>query len=295
MAERRLSPVDWAEGIGAVLLYAFFRLLPLDWASGLGGFLARGVGPHFGISKRARENLRLALPELGPDEHARIIREMWDNLGRIVAEYPHLGKFRLFEKNGRVEVVDGGNLLGGRIAGKRYIFFSAHCGNWEIATRAATQAGFEVTGIYRAPNNPIVDRLITWARGTEGGELIPKGTIAARQAFAALHGGRELCMLIDQKMNDGIPVPFFGRDAMTAPALALLALRYDCAVVPVRVVRLKGAHFRIISEPPLDLPHGGDATADRLQLMTEVNAAVERWVREYPAQWLWLHRRWPDA
>lgn len=295
MAERRLTPVDWAEGIGAVLLYAFFRLLPLDWASALGGFLARSIGPHLGISKRAHENLRLALPALGAAEHARIVRDMWDNLGRVIAEYPHLDKFRLFEKNGRVEVVDGGNLLGGRIAGKRYIFFSAHCGNWEIATRAATQAGFEVTGIYRAPNNPIVDRLITWARGTEGGELIPKGTVAARQALAALQNDRELCMLIDQKMNDGIPVPFFGRDAMTAPALALLAARYDCAVVPVRVVRLKGAHFRIISEPPLDLPRSGDAAADRLQLMTEVNAAVERWVRDYPTQWLWLHRRWPDA
>jgi KDO2-lipid IV(A) lauroyltransferase len=101
-------------------------------------------------------------------------------------------------------------------------------------------------------------------------------------------------MLVDQKMNDGIAVPFFGRDAMTAPALAVLALRYDCAVVPIRMQRLKGARFRMISEPPLALPKTGDNNADRRALMIEVNAIVERWVREHPEQWLWLHRRWPD-
>ena len=95
-------------------------------------------------------------------------------------------------------------------------------------------------------------------------------------------------------MNDGIPVPFFGRDAMTAPALARLALRYDCAVVPVRVDRIAGARFRITVETPLALPHSGDTEADTLALMTAVNAVIERWVRERPEHWFWLHRRWPD-
>jgi len=294
MAERRPSLTDYAEGVGAVLFYAILRVLPVDWASGLGGFLARITGPRLGISKRARENLRLAMPELGAAAIERIVAGMWDNLGRVAAEYPHLNKFRLFARGSRIEVQDDGNLLGGRVAGKRYIFFSAHCGNWEIAIRAAAEAGFAVTGIYRAANNPIVDRLVIWARGSEAGELVPKGAEAARKAFAALHEGRDLCMLIDQKLNDGVAVKFFGRDAMTAPALALLALRFDCAVVPVRVVRLKGARFRMISEPPLALPKSGDAAADRLTLMTEVNAVVERWVREHPEQWLWVHRRWPD-
>jgi KDO2-lipid IV(A) lauroyltransferase len=294
MAEKRLTLVDWAEGIGAVALYAMFRVLPVDWASGLGGFLARTIGPFLGITKRARENLRRAMPELSPEARERIVRGMWDNLGRVVAEYPHLKKFRLFEKNARVEGIDAGNLLGGRDPNRRYIFFSAHYGNWEIATRAASQTGYELLGIYRAPNNPLVDRLITWARGSDGGALVPKGAAAAKQAYGALHEGRELCMLIDQKLNDGVPIPFFGRDAMTAPALAILALRFNCLVVPVRIVRLKGAHFRMISEPPLPLPKTGDTAADRITLMTAVNAVVERWVREHPEQWLWVHRRWPD-
>ena len=295
MAERRPSLSDCAEGLGALVLLRFFGTLPLDWASGRGGVVARTIGPNLGISKRARENLRLAMPEFRPEARERIVRGMWDNLGRVIAEYPHLGKFRLFAKNGRIEVIDGAKVLSARVPDRRYLFFSAHCGNWEIMARALTQTGFDVAGIYRAPNNPIIDRLLVWLRGRGGGELIPKGAVAARAAFAALRSGRELGMLIDQKMNDGIPVPFFGRDAMTAPALAHLALRYDGIVVPVRIVRLKGAHFRIISEPALELPRSGDEAADRLELMTRVNAVVERWVREHPEQWLWVHRRWPDA
>jgi len=291
MARKRPTLIHYLEAIGAVIIYFFFRALPVDWASGLGGFAARMIGPRLGITKRARENLRIALPALDDAESRRILRDMWDNLGRVCAEYPHLRNFTI--ANGRIIVEDQGNILPARDPKQRHIFFSAHCGNWEVTVRAAIQLGFEVTAVYRAANNPVVDRLIAWARGAEGGEFVPKGSAAAHRVFPALREGRELCMLIDQKMNDGIAVPFFGRPVMTAPALALLAQRLNCAVVPAHVVRLKGARFRVILEPPIDLPKN-DGAADRLQLMTTVNQIVERWIRERPEQWLWLHRRWPD-
>ena len=197
MAERRASPSDWLEGAGAVIFYTFFRFLPLDWASGLGGFIARTIGPRLGVSKRARENLRLAMPELPATEIERIVSGMWDNLGRVCAEYPHLRKFRAFADDGRIERNDRGNILATHDPNRRYIFFSAHYGNWEIAIRTATQAGFAVTAVYRAANNRIVDRLIARARGSDGGELVPKGAVAAYKAFGALRAGRELCMLVD--------------------------------------------------------------------------------------------------
>ena len=106
--------------------------------------------------------------------------------------------------------------------------------------------------------------------------------------------GGHLGILPDQKMNDGIAVPFFGRDAMTAPALARLALRFDCPVVPLRAERTGGARFHIRFYPPLEIPNSGDRQADVLALMTEVNRIIEGWIIERPEQWLWLHRRWPD-
>src|SRR2546423_2159952 len=98
------------------------------------------------------------------------------------------------------------------------IFFSGHIANWEIAMLAGVQYGISVAQIYRAGNNPLLDRMIARFRG-DGGELIPKGAIAARRAITALRRGTHLALLADQKMNDGIPVPFFGRPVMTAPPL----------------------------------------------------------------------------
>jgi Kdo2-lipid IVA lauroyltransferase/acyltransferase len=282
------------EAIGASLLFGLFRALPLDAASALGGWLARTIGPRLGISKRAHFNLRRAMPELSEADRRRIVRGMWDNLGRIVAEYPHLGEFRIYEKSGRVEFV-GEELVAPLLAsGKQIIIASAHYGNWEIGTMAASQRGMPLAKIYRAANNPWVDRMIESFRHDAHTELLPKGAVAARGMIAALREGRHLALLVDQKMNDGIPVPFFGRDAMTAPAVAQLALRFDCTIIAARVERMKGASFRISLSAPMAIPRTGDRHADSLAVMTAINAEIERWIRARPDQWLWLHRRWPD-
>ncbi|HEY0524477.1 MAG TPA: lauroyl acyltransferase [Stellaceae bacterium] len=282
------------EGWGARLLFALFRALPVDAASALGGRIARTVGPRLGVTKRALINLRCAMPELSEADLDRTVTGMWDNLGRVVAEYPHLTELRVYEPGGRVETV-GIDLVDPLIAaGKRIIFFSAHYGNWEVTSAAATQKGLSVAQIYRAANNPLIDDLIAETRGAVGSELIPKGAVAARRAIEALKEGRHLAMLVDQKMNDGISVPFFGRDAMTAPALAQLALRFDCAVVPARVERVGGARFRLVVSPPIEIERTGDRHADTLTLMTRVNREIEGWIRARPELWFWLHRRWPD-
>ena len=276
----------------AALLIGALGLLPLDWASWLGGVTGRLIGPRLGITKRARINLRAAVPELTSAEIEAVVRGMWDNLGRVVYEYPHLKKIKVFAGD-RVEVRGLENLKAALAAGRRVIMFSGHIGNWEIAALAGGQYGIDVAQIYRAANNPLVDEMLARLRG-DAGELIPKGAVASRRAVAALRRGGHLSLLADQKLNDGIAVPFFGRDAMTAPALATLALRFECDVLPVRVERLRGAHFRLTVYPKLPLPNSGDRAADTLALMTEVNRTLETWIRERLGQWFWLHRRWPD-
>jgi Kdo2-lipid IVA lauroyltransferase/acyltransferase len=281
------------EGWGAMLLFGALGLLPMDLASALGGKVARQFGPHLGISKRARINLTRAFPEKSAAEIEHILAGMWDNLGRVAAEYPHLPKIRVLDPLGRVETHGFEHVDRAVAAGRRMIFFSGHLANWEIAAIAAVQYGITVTQIYRAPNNPLVDRLIARFRG-DTGEYIPKGATAARRAFAALYRGEHLTMLADQKLNEGIPVPFFGRPAMTATALALLALRFDCDVLPARVERLAGARFRLTVFPPLPLPMSGNHSTDIAALTAAVTVVLESWIRDRPDEWLWVHRRWPD-
>lgn len=289
----RIAWSDRIEACGAALFFAAMRALPLDAASALGGVLARHIGPWLGISARARRNLGAALPELSAAEIERVLRGMWDNLGRVAAEYPHLPRIGVFPPNGRVETGGVEHLDRAIAAGRPVIIFGGHLGNWEIAARAAGQYGIDVAQIYRPANNPLVDRMIARFRGT-GSEFIPKGRVASRRALSALRRGAHLTLLVDQKLNDGIAVPFFGRKAMTAPALASLALHFDCAVLPARVERLKGAHFRLTIHPPLRMPQTSERAADVAALMTEVNRTLETWIRERPEQWFWLHSRWPD-
>jgi KDO2-lipid IV(A) lauroyltransferase len=288
---RRLA---WrAEAVVVALVLGCFRILPIDAASALGGALAAFVGPRLGISRRAVTNLRRALPQLDAAAQRRIIRAMWGNLGRVVAEYPHLSAIRVFEPGGRVAVLGLEHVDALLAAGRPIIFVSAHYGNWEIAGIAAVQRGLSLVQVYRAANNPFVDQLVAGLRGP-GAELLPKGAPAARGAIAALRRGRHLAMLVDQKMNDGIAVPFFGRAAMTAPAAAQLALRFDAAILPVRVERLRGAHFRMTVSPPIAIDRAADRHDETLAIMSSINREIERWIRERPELWMWLHRRWPD-
>ena len=288
-----VRPIHRLEAQAAALAFGAFGALPIDCASAVGGALGRLIGPLLGISSQARRNLQRALPELSDREIGRIVAAMWDNLGRVAAEYPHLRAIRVFEPGGRVETHGFEHLDRAVATGRRMIIFSGHIANWEIGMLAAVQYGIRVAQIYRAANNPLVDRMITRFRG-EGGELIPKGAVAARRAVATLRHGAHLTMLADQKLNDGIPVPFFGRPAMTTSALASLALRFDCDVLPARVERLKGAHFRLTVFPALPLPRTGNPHADIADLMAQVNTVLESWVRDCPEQWFWVHRRWSD-
>lgn len=293
------AAISWrhrAEACAVAVFFAAMGTLPLAAASTLGAAMGRLVGPRLGVSARARDNLRATLPELAAPQVERVIAGMWDNLGRVAAEYPHLRRIRVFAPEGPVEAVGLQHLDAVIAAGRQAIIFGGHLGNWEILALAAGQYGIDVAQIYRAPNNPLVDRMVARRRGQAetGGELIPKGSVASRRALAALRRGAHLALLVDQKLNDGIAVPFFGRPAMTAPALARLALHFDCAVLPARVERLGGAHFRLTIEPPLPLRRSGDRNADVAALMQKVNQTLERWIRERPEQWFWVHNRWPD-
>jgi KDO2-lipid IV(A) lauroyltransferase len=279
------------EAVLARALLALFGALPLRAASALGGAVGRTVGVLApALSRRAEKNLRRALPELDDAARAALLRGMWDNLGRTAAEFPHLHRMTEVPA-GNLEIVGREHLAALRDGG---LVFSGHLGNWEAMTPALRLLGLPVHGVYRAANNPLTDALINRQRSKYLTSLAPKGREGARRLLALAKARAPVGMLVDQKLNDGLAVPFFGRPAMTAPALAQLALRFDLPVAPVRCERLGGARLRLTIYPPLAPPRSGDRAADVLRLMTEVNATLEAWIRERPEQWLWLHRRWPD-
>jgi KDO2-lipid IV(A) lauroyltransferase len=281
-----LDPLEAALLIAA---FGFLRLLPIDFASGLGGWVVAWIGPMLKVSDVARRNLTFAFPDLGRAEIEALVRGVWNNLGRVAGEYPHLAAIA----RTRVELVGLEHALAVRDDGKPGILFAGHLANWELLPMVASGLGIPLTLVYRAANNPLVDRVIARLRRAGNAVFLPKGPSGARGTLAAMRNGAHLAMLVDQKMNDGIGVPFFGQKAMTAPALAQLANRFDCPVLPARMERLRGAHFRLTVLPPLTIPHSGDRGIDIEATMLTVNRLLEDWIRARPDQWLWLHKRWP--
>jgi KDO2-lipid IV(A) lauroyltransferase len=237
------------------------------------------------------------MPELSDDQRQAIARQSWENLGRTMAEYPHI-KTISRDWDSRVEMVGAEHLRALRDDGRPGICVTAHMANWELVGLACKKLNLPLTIVYRAPNNRWIDRLLAKAREPLHAFLIPKGRDAARGLMSTIRGGGHIGVLPDQKLNEGIPVPFFGRDAMTGSFTADLALRYGAPIVPVQVTRLESrqgpARFRIEAMPPLALAKTGDRAADALAGMTRVNALLESWVRAYPGQWMWTHNRWPD-
>jgi KDO2-lipid IV(A) lauroyltransferase len=277
-------------------LHLVRRLSPVA-ASNLGGAVARSIGPWLAVSRVADANVRLALPGLDTPARRTLIRGVWDNLGRTVAELPHLPNLRATPRGPGWELVGAEQLAPLRAAGGPAILFSAHLANWELLTAIAATHGVVPAVVYRPASNPIADRMINAIRREAIGarvKMFPKGAEGARGVLAHLRGGGVLAMLADQKMNDGIAAPLFGHPSMTASAGAALALRFRCKLLPAHAERIGPARFRVIVEPPLPLPDSGDRAADILALTTAMNACLERWVRGRPAEWLWLHRRWPD-
>jgi Kdo2-lipid IVA lauroyltransferase/acyltransferase len=265
-------------------------------ASNLGGRLAPAIGPWLPVSRVAAANLRHALPELDARARRRVLRGVWENLGRTVAEMPHIGALRRTADGPGWECEDDTELRALRERGGPAILFSGHLANWEIGLPVAASLGLAVSWFYRAASNPAADAAIQDMRREAIGAEVPmfaKGSAGAREAFAHLRRGGVLGMLVDQKLNEGLAVPFFGRPAMTTPALAQFALRFRCPVIPVYPERLGPARFRVICEPPLALPNTNDRTADVYALSLAMNVTLERWIRERPERWLWLHQRWP--
>lgn len=276
-----------------LLLWGIFILLGKKKSPNLSGKAARLMGPA--LKKKnliARRNLTLAFPEKSPQEIEEIIRGVWENLGRIPAEYAHFKNLDInnpeeFEIIGRehVEALRRDNQPGILVAG--------HLANWGIVSIATLQCGLPITQFYRRFNNKFVDWMVNKAQYQGGMKTLWKGADGGKEAYKLLKKGEHLVAFLDQKLKEGIPLPFFGREAMTAPGIARLALKLKCPIVPVRVERLERGKFRVTYYPPLKMDRTQDIHEATRGIMLKINQLFEGWIREKPEQWLWVHNRWP--
>jgi KDO2-lipid IV(A) lauroyltransferase len=279
----------------ALLIVRLFAAMPRRIAYPTAKTLAR-LGFH--LARRQRRaglhNLQMAFPELSQNARERILRGSFENLGRLLVEFTHMPE--LNKGNICRFVVHDGleNYLEGLRRGRGVIFMTAHFGAWELSSFAHAVYGYPLRFVVRPIDNPRVERLISTYR-TRSGNIPIERRSAARDILKALRQNEAVGILFDQNTtrSEAVFAEFFGIPAATTPALALFALRTGAAVVPGFLIwdaSLRKHRLRL--DPPVQLIETGNLDHDVLENTKVFNKILEGYIRSYPDQWLWIHRRW---
>jgi KDO2-lipid IV(A) lauroyltransferase len=262
------------------------------------GRIMRFIGPMTREQKIARANLTAAFPEKSPAEIETILTGVWDNLGRLGAEFAHIDHIwehdRAHPENSRIEIEEPTHELFAqlRLDGKPALIFASHLGNWELPALAAVAHGLDAATLYRRPNISSANRIIEEMRAVKMGTLIPAGRDAPLRLADALQKGQHVAMLVDQYFTNGVDVTFFGRKTKANPTLARLLRQIECPIHGVRIIRLPGHRFRAELSEEVKPVRDASGQIDVQGTMQAITSVIEGWIREYPDQWLWLHRRW---
>jgi KDO2-lipid IV(A) lauroyltransferase len=283
-------------GAAVLLLLRGVRRLDRVKVSNFAARLMRNVGPLLPEHRIGRANLKAAFPQKSDAEIEAILRGVWDNLGRVTVEFAHIDRLAEGDPWHRTFIdYDAGSIerfLGLREDGKPALVFAAHLGNWELPALISAADGLETSVLYRRPNLWAVADAIFALRAGQMGELVPTSMFAPIQLARALDAGRHVAMLVDQHYGKGVEVEFFGRRCLANPLMAVLAREAECAIHGTRVIRIENGRFRAVVTEPIAPARDTEGKIDVQGTMQAITSVIEGWVREYPDQWLWLHRRW---
>jgi KDO2-lipid IV(A) lauroyltransferase len=297
-ALRLKRAADKALGWFAASALRAVRLTNPNRLGDLAAWAMRRVGPLRREHAIGRDNLAAAFPEKSPEEIERILAGVWDNLGRVAAEIAHLDRLWDYDltRRTRGRMLDSDESLERvwrlRDDKKPGLIFSAHLANWELAAVGATAFGLDTTVLYRRPNfGAVADALIKLRAGSMG-TLVPSGMDAPVKLMRALEAGSHVALLVDQYNVQGVDVTFFGRKTKANPLIARLARNYECPIHGARVIRYPGYHYRLELTDEIVPARDAEGKIDVAGTMQKITDVVEEWVREFPEQWLWVHRRW---
>ena len=288
---------DAAVGALTVSLLRTTRWFDPIKTANLFGRVARLIGPLTREQRIGRANLTAAFPEKSSQEIEAILAGVWDNLGRLGAEFAHLDHIwehdPAFPEKSRIEILPRTHELFAqlRLDGKPALIFAGHLGNWELPAVAAVAHGLDAAVLFRRPNSASANKIIEELRAVKMGTLIAAGRDAPIKLAEALRNGQHVGILVDQYFTNGVDVTFFGRKTKANPTLARLLRQIECPVHGVRIIRLPGHRFRAELSDEVKPVRDASGQIDVQGTMQVITSVIEGWIREYPDQWLWLHRR----
>ena len=282
------------EFLSIISLFCIFKIIGLKKASYLGSVIGKYIGPFFRSKVITKTNIQIGITEIDKERETEIIEGMWSNFGRTFAEYMFLKEFKYNKTNFDHIKITGTEYLNEiKENNEPVIFYSAHLANFELMAMELEKSGIKCAAIYRPLNNFFLNPLMEYLRmkyicPTQ----IPKGRSGMREIITKIKNGYSVALMMDQRVSEGIKVPFFNKDAFTSTIPAQIALRYNCKLVPIFLERKKDVNFEMIIYKPYKIEKTGNDKEDTKNITIQINQILETMILKNPNQWIWSHNRW---
>ena len=272
-----------------IIFFSLFKILGLSISSALGGKLFEKIGPLFRSKKLIHSNLKKAFPDISLDHLNGITKMMWNNYGRVFAEYMFIKKFREDRSNKNI-IIEGQEILEDiKKKNKSVVFISGHLSNFELMAMHIEKSGIKLSAIYRPLNNIFLNKIM---------ERIRKKYICKYQIKKGIGGMKKLmhlkklnystALMIDQRVSQGIRSDFFNQKALTTTIPAQLVKKFKIPIVPIFIERINNINFKIVIKNPITF----DNEETTKTITDKLNLVLEKMISYKPELWIWSHNRW---
>ena len=272
-----------------IFLLVIFKILGFKLASSISGLIGGSIGPLFRSKKKILSNISKALPEIGEKKTELIVKKMWENYGRILAEYMFIKNFRN-SKYKKFLTIEGQEILNEIKDSKEpVVFISGHFNNFELMAMQVEKSGINLTAIYRPLNNIFLNKIMEKIRTKYiCRNQIKKGRSGTRELLKSFKNNYSIAIMIDQRVSESIKIDFFGQKASTTTIPAQLVKKFGSKIVPIYIERINGVYFKMTINKPISFDK--ESTIEEITL--NLNKWLEKMILINPGQWIWSHDRW---
>ena len=272
-----------------MFFFSIFKVLGFKISSAVGGKLFEIIGPLFRSKQLINSNIKKAMPGINSKNLNKITKLMWNNYGRVFAEYVFIKNFRYGKLNSRIKI-EGQEILDEiKKLNKQVVFISGHFGNFELMALHLEKSGINLSAIYRPLNNMFLNKIM---------EKIRKKYICKNQIKKGIGGIKKLinlkkknystALMIDQRVSEGVKSIFFNEEALTTTIPAQLVKKFKIPIVPIFIERINDINFKIIIKKPINFSNGETIK----KITDDLNHVLEKMILRKPEQWIWSHNRW---
>ena len=272
-----------------IIMFFIFKILGLKLSSYLGGKVFQIIGPFFRPKNLIHQNIKKVFPNIDEKKMSEIVSSMWDNYGRVFAEYVFIKKFRITSLNSNI-IIEGIEILNEiKKNNQKVIFISGHFSNFELMAMQLEKTGIKIAAIYRPLNNIFLNKIMERIRKKYiCKNQIKKGIGGLKNLLKFNKEGCSTALMIDQRVSEGSKLDFFNEKAFTTTIPAQLVKKFNMPVVPIFIERFDGIKFKMKVQKPIYFPDNNSID----EITVSLNKTLERMILDSPNYWIWSHNRW---